>query len=461
MKSFLPRVALTCLTLGVCSAGFSQDPVPIEFYRPLKNSVSIGVRRIGGDAKVKFSNIGSISSLTIPSLDGTGNRVYDNGVIGADALGVGGSRPAEMNNVDTNGDGVFDAYRSVVTSTSDTNIRTTTTITRLDMGGGRYQERQTVMIENVGTTGSPTTISNTETILGEYLAYQDGVTRLWSYNSVDQTNPTNGTVDMSIYSVAPSGAVAEAESDGSSGVELQFARVIKRYKRFEWGINFSAGSANINAKTRQRIRANLITTTDRYTLEPGSEFVDYGDFNSTTNFDTKVETRAELDADGNPITYEYLSERNHRLGRSVDRIANGVVTSDGADVDGYWQIKGAYYMLRLGPVIRMPITQKWTASVSFGGALAYVGSRFLVDEYIEKPGVIGPIRFQGEGSEKALVGGYYGDINLERWMTVRTGFFAGYSIEKMGNYVHKFAGRSADVDIGSSGGFRFGIITRF
>ena len=109
----------------------------------------------------------------------------------------------------------------------------------------------------------------------------------------------------------------------------------------------------------------------------------------------------------------------------------------------------------------MPITQKWTASVSFGGALAYVGSRFLVDEYIEKPGVIGPIRFQGEGSEKALVGGYYGDINLERWMTVRTGFFAGYSIEKMGNYVHKFAGRSADVDIGSSGGFRFGIITRF
>jgi hypothetical protein len=461
MKSFLPRVALTCLTLGVCSAGFSQDPVPIEFYRPLKNSVSIGVRRIGGDAKVKFSNIGSISSLTIPSLDGTGNRVYDNGVIGADALGVGGSRPAEMNNVDTNGDGVFDAYRSVVTSTSDTNIRTTTTITRLDMGGGRYQERQTVMIENVGTTGSPTTISNTETILGEYLAYQDGVTRLWSYNSVDQTNPTNGTVDMSIYSVAPSGAVAEAESEGSSGVELQFARVIKRYKRFEWGINFSAGSANINAKTRQRIRANLITTTDRYTLEPGSEFVDYGDFNSSTNFDTKVETRTELDADGNQITYEYLSERDHRLGRSVNRIVNGEVTPDGADVDGYWQIKGAYYMLRLGPVIRMPITQKWTASVSFGGALAYVGSRFLIDEYIEKPGVIGPIRFQGEGSEKALVGGYYGDINLERWMTVRTGFFAGYSIEKMGNYVHKFAGRSADVDIGSSGGFRFGIITRF
>jgi hypothetical protein len=461
MKSFLPRVALTCLTLGVCSAGFSQDPVPIEFYRPLKNSVSIGVRRIGGDAKVKFSNIGSISSLTIPSLDGTGNRVYDNDVIGADALGVGGSRPAEMNNVDTNGDGVFDAYRSVVTSTSDTNIRTTTTITRLDMGGGRYQERQTVMIENVGTTGSPTTISNTETILGEYLAYQDGVTRLWSYNSVDQTNPTNGTVDMSIYSVAPSGAVAEAESEGSSGVELQFARVIKRYKRFEWGINFSAGSANINAKTRQRIRANLITTTDRYTLEPGSEFVDYGDFNSSTNFDTKVETRTELDADGNQITYEYLSERDHRLGRSVNRIVNGEVTPDGADVDGYWQIKGAYYMLRLGPVIRMPITQKWTASVSFGGALAYVGSRFLIDEYIEKPGVIGPIRFQGEGSEKALVGGYYGDINLERWMTVRTGFFAGYSIEKMGNYVHKFAGRSADVDIGSSGGFRFGIITRF
>ena len=268
-------------------------------------------------------------------------------------------------------------------------------------------------------------------------------------------------MDLSSYSVAPSGSTADAESDVSMGVEIQFARVIKRYKRFEWGINFSAGASEINAKTRQRVRANLVTTTDRYTLEPGSSFVDYAYFSSANNFETITVDTGEDDEDGDPITYEYRRELDHRLNRNAQRILDGVVTPGGADVAGYWQIKGAYYMLRLGPIVRMPITKKWTASASFGGALAYVGSRFIVDEYIELPDVIGPIRFKGEGSEKALVGGYYADVNLERWLTVRTGFFVGYSVEKMGNYTHKFAGRHADVDLGTSGGFRLGVITRF
>ncbi|ATC65626.1 hypothetical protein CMV30_17675 [Nibricoccus aquaticus] len=318
---------------------------------------------------------------------------------------------------------------------------------------------QNVTVRNVKTN---TLVSSTDTILAEYLNYSDGATRYWAYNQPGQTNSTNGTVDMSIYSVAPSGSVAEAESDGSAGVELQFAHVIKRYKRFEWGINFSAGASEINAKTRKRIGANLVTTTDRYTLRTGSSFENYAYFDSTVHNDTVTVDRGTVDASGNPITYDYFAEKNHLLRRdNAQRILDGAITPNGANVDGYWQIKGAYYMLRLGPIVRVPIAKKWTVSASAGGALAFVGSRFLVDEYIELPDVIGTIRFQGEGEEKAMVGGYYADVNIERWLTVRTGFFAGYSVEKMGNYTHEFAGRKADVDLGTSGGFRLGIITRF
>ncbi len=459
MKSLFPRVALTSLALGVCASGYAQDPVPIEFYRPLKNSVSIGVRRIGGDAKVKFSGIGRIPSVTIPDLLSTTNsRGYDNGIVYAD-----GKSTYEINNTDTDNNGTLDAYRDVSepvtsTATNGDTLSTVTTFSRLDVAGGRFRQMRNVTVRNTTTN---TLVSSTDTILQEFLNYNDGATRNWAYNQPGQTNSTNGTVDMSIYSVAPSGSVAEAESDGSAGVELQFAHVIKRYKRFEWGINFSAGASEINAKTRKRIGANLITTTDRYSLLPGSSFENYAYFDSSTHNDTVTVDTGLLDTTGAPITYDYLAEKNHLLSRNAQRILDGAITPNGANVDGYWQVKGAYYMLRLGPVVRVPIAKKWTVSASAGGALAFVGSRFIVDEYIDLPDVVGPIRFQGEGDEKAMVGGYYADVNIERWLTVRTGFFAGYSVEKMGTFTHEFAGRKAEVDLGTSGGFRFGIITRF
>lgn len=103
----------------------------------LKNSVLIGVCRIGGDVKVKFLNIGSILFFIIFFLDGIGNWVYDNGVIGVDVLGVGGSWLVEMNNVDMNGDGVFDVYRLVSMSIIN-NIWMIMIIICLDMGGGCY-----------------------------------------------------------------------------------------------------------------------------------------------------------------------------------------------------------------------------------------------------------------------------------------------------------------------------------
>jgi hypothetical protein len=99
--------------------------------------------------------------------------------------------------------------------------------------------------------------------------------------------------------------------------------------------------------------------------------------------------------------------------------------------------------------------------VSAGVAGAYVGTDFIVDEYIELPDVAGNIRIQEGSSEKRFVPGYYGDINIERWLTVRTGFFAGYGFEKLGDYSQSVRGRTAQIDLGSSSGFRFGIITRF
>ena len=126
-------------------------------------------------------------------------------------------------------------------------------------------------------------------------------------------------------------------------------------------------------------------------------------------------------------------------------------------------------MLRLGPVVRFPVSKNWTISVGAGAAGAFVGTKFTVDEYISLEDVAGnPIRYQSSVNEKQstteekrFLPGFYADVNIERWLTVRTGVYVGYGYEKLGDYTQHVGGRSAKVDLGADGGFRFGIITRF
>jgi hypothetical protein len=439
MKFPLRRVALTSLALGVCSTGLAQDTVPIEYYRPLRNSVSVGVRMIGGNAKVGFKNLGNIPMQPPPAFTGTAARGYYNGAI------------------ETDKDRAFTASSTsgVIKDDNDVVIkRTVTEISRSPAVNGRYQ-----IIQVVTTTDAVTLAETIERrILEDNLEYLSDFTRNWSYTSASQYNSGTGQVDMSNYGVAPSPTSnASAESDRSSGVEMQFAYVIKRYKRFEWGVNFSAGISDLNAKTRQQIRADLLTTTDRYNLGPGA-FIGGNGYDSDNDFET-IPTMTTGTA--TPVEYSYAFERPRYLNPNGTRILDNAITAGGADVLGYWQIKGAYYLLRFGPTARFELTKNWTVSVGAGVAGAFVGSRFIAEESFFLNDLTAPIRTREENEKNAAVGGYYADVNIERWLTVRTGFYLGYSTEKLGDYTHTLRGRKAEVDFGSSNGFRFGVITRF
>jgi hypothetical protein len=87
MKFTPARAALISLTLGVCSVGFAQENVPIEYYRPLRNSVSVGVRMIGGNSTVKFRNLGSIPNRGLGGANSALGRAYDNGRWSAEPTG--------------------------------------------------------------------------------------------------------------------------------------------------------------------------------------------------------------------------------------------------------------------------------------------------------------------------------------------------------------------------------------
>ncbi len=462
MKFLLPRVALTSVTLGVCASGYAQEPVPIEFYRPLKNSVSVGVRMIGGNAKVGFSNLGNFPAPT----DSRTTGFYDNGSWTADAQRDDESRA----------DGYYGPGGTGKVDDADTDPATTTktysTRTMLN-GTGRYQ-----IVDYVEFTHSTDSTKNytTSKIRGEYANHRADHTRSWSYNSTNQLGTdANGTyVDLSNYSTTGSGK-AQAESDKSTGVELQFSHIIKRYKRFEWGLNFSAAAATINAKTRSQVTVRLNKQTDRYYIDSTDSYgqpVDVSDFpfawyGSAQDNILSDTLQTIVSGAATATDYAYTIEKYKYL-NYANPTELGTIDAGAINVDGFWQIKGAYYMLRVGPMVRFPIAKNWTVSVSAGAAGAYVGTRFVVDEYITLDDVAGnPIRFQtaflkqNTTEEKRFIPGYYGDVNIERWLTVRTGVYVGYGYEKLGDFSQTIGGRKADIDLGTSSGFRFGIITRF
>jgi hypothetical protein len=474
MKFPLRRVALTSLALGVCSTGLAQETVPIEYYRPLRNSVSVGVRMIGGNTKVGFRNLGGFDSISRRFGLGAGN--YDNGDWSTDERRsiANGDNRSFIDSPTTTEAAYFTENGGSRRSETTSAGTTVTWIEREVLAHNRYRLISREQYTVAAGGDSSQNYDRTRT-LGDYVDYfttiHAGATRNWGFTSPSQisSDGTNTYVDMSHYSTVGAGSATEAESSKSTGVEIQFAYVFKRYKHFEWGINFSAGSSTISASTNQAVRARLLKETDRFRVfgtdasgnaVTPSTFT-YSGYRSpnTTSVTGTIFTApgglAPTDT-SNPYLVENSLFLDHANVQSLGLSEAGLV-----DVWGDWRIKGAYYLLRVGPTARITLNKNWTLSVGAGFAGAYAGTRFTVDEFYERSDVAGLIRYQDESEEKRFVPGYYGDITLERWLSVRTGFYFGYGYEKLGDYTQHLESRAAKVDLGTSDGFRFGIITRF
>ncbi len=423
MKSILPRLTVLGLAAGISVSAVAQNDVPIE-YIPARNfTFSIGYRGSAHAPKVRFGQLGSIPSRrTITPFDDEERalqkqqtRVYDNGLVDAD-----GPREAEL---DADGR---------QTSTPGGRYTTTTTTTTTDPDTG------------VETT---TTYQN-----GDFLAFTPGRTRRWRYLSDNQVQP-NGNLAMSNFSATTDGAAVSGEGESGGGFEVKLERLLgRRGNRLEWGIAASFGLNDINVKTSERIRATLTTYTDFYSFPSGFS-APGGGYIAPSTADFTDPVTGTVTAGGlettTPLNYLPVgSQTTTEVG--------------GAEIQGAWQIKGAYYIARLGPNVRYKISEKFALAGGLGVSGAFVGTLFRVDEFIVRDDVFAPLRREEESRISKFIPGFYAEMNAEWWLSERTGFYGGVVYETLGSYKQRpLSGRTADVDLGSGAGFRFGIITRF
>lgn len=389
-----------------------------EWYVP-KNRLSFGFRILSSGASVNFGNLGGVMGerTLVPISEGSQSRVYDNGSVALDAVRANETLPTSVSPAAGTSE-VFGVYP----------------------GTGRYQVF--VATNNAGT------ITNTQT--ADYLSYQAGRSRVWSYTTDSQIS--GGRVAMSNFSSISEGASAQKDEGVNGGVEFSLSRNIgKLSSKIDWSVTAGLALNGVNAKTGGTVRSTLRTQTDFFQINgappTGDTRFNQPGFDTLTLPDgSTVPTGLETTTTVNDIP----------IGPTTTTTTAGAAT-----VQGNWQIKGAYFLMRVGPSIHAQLSERWGLSASAGFAGAFAGTRYSVVEELQVPDVATPIIDEPSSSESKFLTGYYADVTVDWFATERTGLFAGVAVQQIDGYDQSVAGRTAKIDFGSAVGIRGGINFKF
>jgi hypothetical protein len=284
----------------------------------------------------------------------------------------------------------------------------------------------------------------------------NGLTNTWNYNYGSQVTP-GGNLAFHVYSTSSAGVGFQRKADSAAGWELQYGRVLGRIARkVDFSVVAGFSFASINAKKSGTISAQLNTLTDVYSLN--GQTAPTAPYTAPTTSGESV-----YDANGNPVVDSDGTPVLKSIDTSVllGALPTRTTVTGTADVKGHWQIKGAYYTFRIGPMFEVPITERLKLSLGAGAALAYVGSRYVVNEEILLDETTSALATSEERQHSVLLPTYYADADAEFWLTERTGFFLGASYQKSGSFDQTLGGRTAKIDLSTSYGFQSGITLRF
>ncbi len=393
-----------------------------EWYVP-KTKLSVGFRVLNSGGKVTFGHLGDVPSnraAVPPASAGAVERQYSNGVVSID-----GVRDTEK---DANGN---------QTSTP----------------GGRYLYYQTSTVNVYDNAGSITGTKEVTTLVGNYLSHTPGLTRRWVASSEAQISRPD-YVSFSIFDATSDGGSFSRKQGATGGVEFQLSRDIGHgTRRFQWGLMGGITLNDINSKSAGNVSATLHTYTDYYSLN--GQVITAVHLSNPSYVDVFGADGNLLAANGYETTVPISAVPNASL-------STNIATPGAVNIAGKWQVKGSYFMVKLGPSLRAQLSDRLGLTASLGLAGAYAGTRYTAYEaytLTDLPGVTFDT-LETSTMTKFLVG-YYADLNLEWAANETLGLFSGVTVQHLNDYEQKLRDRTALIDIGGSVGIRGGISIKF
>lgn len=273
----------------------------------------------------------------------------------------------------------------------------------------------------------------------------DGRTNTWGFLNASQAT-ADGFIMMSAYEARVTDSSVHQKDPGAGfGMELALDRDVGNLfnTRLKWGFVLGMGVNQILSSTSADVAAEIKRTTDYYSLDgQAAPEVPYEAPEQVGGVDASVLLRADP------------------LARVV------VTTTSNSGVNNHWRLRGAFMTFRAGPTLQMPITQRFSASISTGAVLVYAGSTYEVTQtYKPETGEELGI-FIGDTSSFFLPG-YFIDANLQFAFTDNAGLYVGAVYQSSGDYEQEVStpdGTSkyvSRVDLSSLQGIRAGLTFRF
>jgi hypothetical protein len=272
---------------------------------------------------------------------------------------------------------------------------------------------------------------------------EGGLSRNWTYLFDSQVTP-EGNIAFNSYRTESQGYSAVRDTDANIGWELGFTRRLGSLgPQTEWGLAGGIGLNDIKAQAAETILARLVRVTDVYSL--GGQTPPPAPYSAPSFI---------VDSDGN------LVETTVPIG-AEPLVRTQTEFFNGAEVQGNWRLKGAYFTARLGPMVRAQFGSRFSLYGSAGYAATLAGATLSLEERVQLEEVRTSPALVTERQDSKLISGFYAEANAEFWLTEVTGFYAGVSYFQRGSFDVEASGRTARVTLDNSTGVQMGVVFRF
>jgi hypothetical protein len=296
----------------------------------------------------------------------------------------------------------------------------------------------------------------------------DGRTNTWNYDNASQLLPSG---DIAFHAYA--GDVTDTATHSSAGtpsvgIELLWDRDMgKLGKHFKWALTAGFSLADIHSSVYASVPTQLQTITDTYDL--------FGQVPPAAPYTSPNSiSQAVFNSSGQAVSGTGTSSESQQVDQTIllGNMPLGRTTAytDIFTVNRYF-IEGAYYTLRIGPTLIMPLGSHFKFSISAGPDLIYSGSELNVLESLNFDEATTPVTQLYQKENTKILPGYYVDVDLRYDFTDTAGLYVGDVYEGGGSYTQSvpsgttFNGAgtsySTKIDFADQEGVKAGMTFRF
>jgi hypothetical protein len=292
----------------------------------------------------------------------------------------------------------------------------------------------------------------------------DGRTNSWSYQYASQLQ-TSGDIVFNNYSAEITDTAAHnTVGTPGLGLELLMDRDMGKIgKHLKWAITAGFSIADIHSSSYASVPTALTTTTDTYDL--------FGQVPPAPPYTSpNTISQSVLTSTGGVITNTSGTTSTQQADQTIllgNAPLSRTVSTSIVESENRYFIEGAYYTLRIGPTLILPIGTHFKLSMSAGPDLLYSGSEFNVFETLpieENPQIPYTVLYQKENTK--ILPGYYVDVDLRYDLTETAGFYVGGLVQGGGSYSQELpsgtgTSYSTKIDFSDQQGIKGGFTFRF